>query len=103
MKQLRPVRRKRHPESARSLDTQLVKMAHNPRSVIRSKVARRLFRNAKSKPERNSHVLLASLAGCQAGQLIALSVLVDSLGEVFLNLHPAIQVVLLVWAYRFMR
>ena len=103
MKQLRPARRKRHPDSARSLDTRLVKMAHNLRSVIRSKVARRLFRNAKSKPERNSHVLLARLAEFQTGQLIALSVLVDSFGEVFLNLHPAIQVLLLLWAYRFLR
>ncbi len=103
MKQLRPIRRKRHPESASSLDTRLVEMAHNPRSGIRSKVTRRLFRNAKSKPERNSHVLLACLAEFQTGQLMALSLLVDSLGEVFLNLHPAIQVVLLVCAYRFMR
>ena len=103
MKQRRLKKRKIVPKKARSIDTRLKEMIHKRRPKLRSKVDRSPFRKSESKSESNGHFLISRLFDCQAGQLIALSILVDSLGDTVVALHPAIQCFLLLWAYRFLR
>ena len=99
MKQRDPIKRKKGQEAARSIDTRLEEMTNKRRPELRSKVARSPFR----KSEANGHVLIARLLECQAGQLIALSMLVDSLGRTVGALHPAILGLLLLGACRLLK
>lgn len=99
MNQRHPTKRKKGHETVRSLDTRLRNMTHKRCPKIRSKGARSPIR----KSEAIGHVLMARLLECQAGQLIALSMLVDSLGGTVVALHPAIQGLLLLGAYRLPR
>jgi hypothetical protein len=103
MKQRHPTKRKKGPETTRSIDTRLKEMTHKRRPRIRSKVARMQFRKAECKSVANGRDLLARLLECQAGQLIGLSMLVDSLGVTVVALHPAIHALLVLGAFRLLK
>jgi hypothetical protein len=99
VKQRHSVKPKKGLEAAWSIDTRLKEMTQNRRPKLRPKVSRSPFR--KSVP--NGHALVARVIGCKAGQLIALSMLVDSLARPFVALPLSIQGLLLLAAYRLLK
>lgn len=78
-------------------------MTHKRRTRIRSKGARMQFRKAECKSEVNGYFVMARLLECQAGQLIAFSVLVASIGATVVALPQSFQALLLWCVYRLMK